>query len=44
VQSVAAAATWVYGATILAPGVSLLLALRIIHLRRAATELPRELR
>ena len=43
-QSVAAAATWVYGATILAPGISLLLALRILHLRKAVTGLPRELR
>ena len=40
VQSVAAAATWVYGATILAPGISLLLALRVIRLRETATERP----
>jgi hypothetical protein len=40
VASVGAAATWVYGATILAPAVSLLLALRVIRLRRTATELP----
>jgi len=40
VQSVAAAATWVYGATILAPGISLLLALRVIRLRKTATERP----
>lgn len=40
VQTVAAAATWVYGATVLAPAVSLLLALRVVHLRRMATELP----
>jgi predicted MFS family arabinose efflux permease len=38
VQAVAAAATWVYGATILAPAVSLVLALRVIRLRRAALE------
>jgi MFS family permease len=38
VDTVAAAATWVYGATILAPGVSLLLALRVVRLRRMATE------
>jgi MFS family permease len=44
VQSVAAAATWVYGATILAPAVSLLLAVRVVRLRRAAIELPGELR
>jgi len=45
VQSVAAAATWVYGATILAPAVSLLLAVRVVRLRRvAAVELPGELR
>jgi MFS family permease len=36
VQSVAAAATWVYGATILAPAVSLLLAIRTVRLRRRA--------
>ncbi len=38
VQTVAAAATWVYGATILAPAVSLMLAMRVIRLRRAAAE------
>jgi hypothetical protein len=44
VQSVAAAVTWVYGATILAPAVCLLLALRVVRLRRAATGLPGEFR
>jgi len=44
IGTVAAAATWVYGATMLAPAVSLLLAIRIIRLRRTTTELPRELR
>ncbi|HUL07641.1 MAG TPA: MFS transporter [Candidatus Acidoferrum sp.] len=36
VQSVAAAASWVYAATILAPGISLLLAVRVLRLRRTA--------
>ena len=44
VQSVAAAVTWVYGVTILAPAVCLLLALRVVRLRRAATGLPGDLR
>jgi predicted MFS family arabinose efflux permease len=39
VQAVAAAATWVYGATILAPAVALVLALRILRLRVTAREL-----
>ena len=38
VQTVAAAATWVYGATILAPAVSFVLALRVVRLRRSAAE------
>ncbi len=38
VQTVAAAATWVYGATILAPAVCLLLAVRVVRLRRTAAE------
>ncbi len=42
-QSVAAAVTWVYGVTILAPAVCLLLALRVVRLR-AAAELPEDLR
>ena len=38
VETVAAAATWVYGATILAPAVSLLLAMRVVRLRRTTAE------
>jgi len=38
VHTVAAAATWVYSATILAPAVSLVLAMRVIRLRRIAAE------
>jgi hypothetical protein len=34
VQSVAAAVNWVYGVTILAPAVCLLLALRVVRLRK----------
>jgi predicted MFS family arabinose efflux permease len=40
VETVAAAATWVYGATVLAPAVSFVLALRILTLRRAIAEAP----
>jgi len=38
VQTVAAAATWVYGATILAPAVSFVLAMRVVRLRRTAVD------
>ena len=38
VHTVAAAATWVYGATILAPAVAFLLALRVVRLRKTAVD------